>query len=128
MTELTVKIHCIETDGLPSMNDDDLTGRVCFIHDGNVYSGWPLADLEDMQDRSESEGVTIVGNSLVGWDGRVLWEASEDHVRGKFAGVTHWIELPQPFWGTPWNSNLRPLPEWLAARIEPPRTEEKRPE
>ena len=72
MKEIKIKIHEIKTDGLPNM--DKLTGRVAFIFDGCVVSGWPL-EKDD------------------------LWEADSDVSNNKlFSGVTHWIEFPTPIW------------------------------
>lgn len=74
---IAVKVHEIAVDGLPDM--DNLTGRVAFIFDGCIVSGWPL-DEED--------------------GGEVPWEADSDVGRhGKFFGVTHWVEFSSPVWG-----------------------------
>ena len=74
--DLTVKVHAIAEDGFPDM--DELTGRVAFIFDGCIVSGWPL------------------GNGLQhGFSGR--WEANSDVGRmTRFEGVTHWVEFPVP--------------------------------
>lgn len=75
MRELTVKVHEVATDGLPDM--DEMTGRVAFIFDGCLVSGWPL-----------------------GSDG-MLWEANSDVGQNvAFADVTHWVEWPEPVWET----------------------------
>jgi hypothetical protein len=67
-SELTVRIHAIAEDGLPDM--DRLVGRVAFLFDGCIVSGWPL-------------------------NGE-LWEADSDVGHGRpFGGVTHWIEFPE---------------------------------
>lgn len=81
MREVVVKVHSIAEDGLPDM--DELTGRVLFIFDGNVTTGWPLhVDPED---------------SSTAYSG--LWEGNSDVSHGRpFSGVTHWIELPVPEW------------------------------
>lgn len=88
MNTIEVKIHEIATDGLPNM--DELTGRVAFIFDGCIVSGWPLDPIEiaDVYARygwSASDGV--------------LWEANSDvgHTR-PFGSVTHWVEFPVPIW------------------------------
>ncbi len=72
----TVVVHEIATDGLPDM--DALTGRVAFIFDGCIVSGWPLNLRED----------------------EALWEANSDvgDPAREFRGVTHWVEFPEPVW------------------------------
>jgi hypothetical protein len=74
MKEITVRVHEIAIDGLPDM--DALTGRVAFVFDGCIVSGWPLGQP--------------------GWhEGR--WEADSDVGHGRpFSDVTHWLELPAP--------------------------------
>lgn len=75
MKELTVKLHEVAVDGLPDMAR--LTGRVAFLFDGCVVSGWPLDET--------------------GADGLVLWEANSDvSLVASFGGVTHWLEFPVP--------------------------------
>lgn len=83
MREYTIKVHEIAVDGLPPRDDDndssladDLIGRVAFIWDGAIVSGWPA-------------GVH---------DGEPTWEASDDRLGRGYAGVTHWIELPVAAW------------------------------
>jgi len=79
MSKYEIIVHEIKTDGLPDM--DNLTGRVAFIWDGAICSGWPLY----LDDPSDPESL--------------LWEASEDEMgRVKFHGVTHWVEFPKPVW------------------------------
>ncbi len=69
--EMTIKVHEIATDGLPDM--EALAGRVAFIFDGCIVSGWPLD----------------------GAGPAVLWEANSDVGSTRpFAGVTHWVEFP----------------------------------
>lgn len=75
MRELTIKIHEIAIDGLPDM--EALVGRVAFIFDGCIVSGWPL-------DKPYYYG---------------YWEPNRDvgnHL--KFSGVTHWVEFPTEIW------------------------------
>lgn len=75
MREVTIRIHDIAEDGLPDM--DALVGRVAFIFDHEIVSGWPLH-------RRDEE------------DGSVLWEADSDIGRhGPFYGVTQWVEFPE---------------------------------
>lgn len=70
--EIVVKVYEIAMDGLPDM--DALTGRVAFIFDGCIVSGWPLENSD-------------------------MWEANSDVGNIKpFAGVTHWVEFPKPVW------------------------------
>lgn len=72
--DLTVRVHSVAEDGLPDM--DALTGRVAFIFDGSVVSGWPLSDGRYNPPR---------------------WEADSDVGRvTQFEGVTHWVEFPEP--------------------------------
>lgn len=80
---LSVRVHKIADDGYPDMNNDQLTGRVAFIFDGCVVSGWPLHN--DPQ------------NYASGFSGD--WEADSDVGRTtRFKGVTHWLEFPVPVW------------------------------
>jgi hypothetical protein len=72
---LTIQIHDIATDGLPDMAN--LTGRVAFLWNGAIASGWPLDN--------------------VGRPGQ--WETCEDALGMRpFVGVTHWVEFPVPLW------------------------------
>jgi hypothetical protein len=76
MSEITIKIHKIATDGLPDM--DALTGRVAFIFDGFIVSGWPLERT---------------------LEGETLWEGNTDVSHDRpMMGVTHWVEFPAPLW------------------------------
>lgn len=71
MRELKICLHSVYLDGLPDM--ERMRGRVAFIFDGGVRSGWPVPDTLDK------------------------WE---DSVTGRiFVGVTHWIEFPEPLHG-----------------------------
>lgn len=73
---MNVILHKISEDGLPDM--ETLCGRVAFIFDGCVVSGWPLICNED---------------------GEQMWEADSDVGRtGKFAGVEYWLEFAEPVW------------------------------
>lgn len=75
--KIEITVHAIQEDGLPDM--DHLTGRVAFIFDGCLVSGWPVRPDED---------------------GAMLWEGNGDVANGKlFHGVTHWVEFPVPVWG-----------------------------
>jgi hypothetical protein len=79
--EVTIRIHSIKDDGMPDM--EALTGRVAFIFDGCVVSGWPLRTVPT-RDNSAYTGA---------------WEADSDVGRNvQFEDVTHWIEFPAPVW------------------------------
>lgn len=80
-SDLTVRLHSIENDGLPDMDDPGMVGCVAFIWDGCVVSGWPIGPEFDP-----------------GYEHRTRWEPSEDRFGGPVEGVTHWIELPRPAW------------------------------
>jgi hypothetical protein len=70
---MKIIIHEIATDGLPNM--DKLVGRVAFLFDGCIVSGWPIDENADP----------------------VLWEADSDVGHGRaFYEVTHWVEFPEP--------------------------------
>jgi hypothetical protein len=77
MQELLIKVYEIAVDGLPDMEHVGMTGRVAFIWNGAICSGWPL--------------------DKIGKPG--LWESSEDAMGLKpFSGITHWVELPVAAW------------------------------
>jgi hypothetical protein len=86
---MEIVVHEIATDGLPDM--DQLTGRVAFIFDGCVVSGWPL--------RRDDPDVAHV-YAREGYDGDdTLWEGNSDVSHNRpMAGVTHWLEFPVPAW------------------------------
>lgn len=68
-----MKVFEIEKNGLPNM--DKLTGRVAFIFDGCIVSGWPLEN----------------GN----------WEANDDVGRpGQFSkdSVKKYVVFDKPIW------------------------------
>lgn len=75
--ERDMKIHTIQKHGLPDM--EKLTGRVAFIFDGCVVSGWPLYP-EHSHDKSEWEADSDVGH------------------HGKFVGVEKYIVFDKPIW------------------------------
>jgi hypothetical protein len=80
MRSIEVTVHAIAEDGLPDMNT--LTGRVAFIFDGSVVSGWPLGGGEDAD------------QGYIGF-----WEGDSDVSRGgRFGSVTHWLEFPEAVW------------------------------
>jgi hypothetical protein len=75
--QYTITVHTIAEDGLPPDDFDKagLVGRVAFIFDGHVCSGWPLRDSRDSD---------------------TVWEDAETAM--KFTGIEKWIELPVPGW------------------------------
>lgn len=74
--EIVVSLHSIDEDGLP--NEEQRTGRVAFVWDGYVVSGWPISP----EFSSEPN----------------LWEPADDRFGGPVRGVTHWVEFPVPTW------------------------------
>lgn len=71
-----MKVYTIAEHGLPDM--DKLVGRVAFIFDGCIVSGWPLRPDDG---------------------GKVLWEADEDVGRhGVFYGVEKYVVFDVPVW------------------------------
>jgi hypothetical protein len=80
---MIVEVHAIVDDGIPDLTDETLSGRIAFVFDGCIVSGWPLH--VDPQDYSTP------------YSG--FWEADSDvgHTQ-RFAGVTHWVEFPLPLW------------------------------
>lgn len=76
MNEVTIKIHAVAEGGLPNM--ENLTGRVAFIFDGCIVSGWPAGREEE---------------------GDQVWETDSDvGTHRPLIGVTHWVEFPVPVW------------------------------
>lgn len=74
--KIEITLHEIQEDGLPDM--DRMTGRVAFIFDGCVVSGWPVRRDDD---------------------DTMLWEGNSDVSHGRlFHGVTHWVEFSVPVW------------------------------
>lgn len=82
--DMTIRVHSIAEDGLPPRDPEtgELTNSdIAFIFDGCIVSGWPLH--ANPQDYSTP------------YSG--YWEADSDVGRTvKFAGVTHWVEFPNP--------------------------------
>lgn len=75
MKEITVKIYKISEDGYPDIeNNKNLKGRIAFLWDGNIVSGWPV-------DKEEGS-----------------WETDDVGKAGLFYGVTHWVEFPVAIW------------------------------
>lgn len=84
----TIAVHETAVDGLPDM--EKLVGRVAFIFDGCLVSGWPLTGEVAEEVRAQ--------HGLSEEDGQ-MWEGNHDVANTKvFLNVTHWVELPQPAW------------------------------
>lgn len=79
-TDYWMTVHEIAKDGLPDLNDRKMTGRVAFIYDGCIVSGWPLVSVNAL---AEGEDIPWEANSDVGYS---------DCCRG----VTHWVEFQVP--------------------------------
>lgn len=89
--EIAVKVHKITEDGLPDM--ESLIGRVAFLFDGCIVSGWPLDPNGEAGDAYRRYGHDPADS--------ILWEANSDVGHGRpFGGVTHWYEFPYPLWAT----------------------------
>jgi hypothetical protein len=71
--QLTCTVHEVATDGLPtdSRFDHDLHGRVAFVFNSHLISGWPTNYGAWKSDGVGDDGVPK-------------------------AGVTHWVEFPVP--------------------------------
>lgn len=80
-----INIFEIEKDGLPDM--DKLVGRVAFIFDGAIISGWPLYNIHLKYPENN--------HPVYGMD---CWEASEDVCKGVFAGVKKYVVFDVPIW------------------------------
>lgn len=79
----SIKVHEIKTDGLPprDLEKAGLVGRVAFIWDGAIVSGWPT----ELDDPSDPESMK--------------WETSEDALgTHELHGVKYWVELQIPTW------------------------------
>lgn len=81
----TIYIHDVTVDGFPPKGD------FAFIHDGDIYSGWPLID-RDNSHRGNGRFKTPEQAAAAPLD--VYWEASEDCVHGTFSDVRYWFPIP----------------------------------
>jgi hypothetical protein len=83
-----MKVFDIEKDGLPDMNDQNLVGRVAFIHDGCIVSGWPLYNIHlEYPERK----LPIYGKDA--------WEANSDvSIVKPFVGVKKYVIFDVPVW------------------------------
>jgi hypothetical protein len=117
VSTLTITVHEIAIDGLPPNDDEpgyqDMIGRIAFLFDGCIVTGWPLHREEFPQfytpeavwrasGLADSIGVPQAEQDrILDQCGRTftLWEADSDvgHHR-RFCGVTHWLEFPVPVW------------------------------
>lgn len=86
MKEITVKLYDIEEDGLPP--EEGITGRLAFIFDGCIVSGWPLYNIH----------IKYPGNDFP-MHGKDVWEANSDvgH-QGKFVGIKKYVIFEKPMW------------------------------
>jgi hypothetical protein len=81
-----MNVYDIEKDGLPNM--EELTGRVAFIFDGCIVSGWPLYKLNER----------CPGNNFPEY-GVNDWEADGDVGKaGVFSGVEKYIIFDKSIW------------------------------
>ena len=81
-----MKVFEIEKDGLPDM--DNLTGRVAFIFDGCIVSGWPLYNLH----------LKYPGSNYPVYK-KSDWEADEDIGKGgMFTGIEKYVIFDKPVW------------------------------
>ena len=114
MTDILITIHDIAVDGLPPANfngsmNGRLTGRVAFLFDGCIVSGWPVrrelfphlytpAAIEKRTALADSIGIHLSEQERIRDKcGRTatLWQADSDvGLPGLFSGVTHWVEFP----------------------------------
>lgn len=81
---MTVELFDIDKDGLPDM--DKLTGRVAFIFDGAILSGWPLYNVH----------LRHPGNNFPEYT-KYDWECSEAAPK-VFSGVKKYIIFDKPLW------------------------------
>lgn len=78
MRSINVELHEIAIDGLPEYHNPADIGRIAFLHDGSIYSGWPLAPDDN---------------------GDIYWELSSGFGGSqRFYGVTHWLHFPDRVW------------------------------
>lgn len=70
-----MKVFDIEKDGIYDKNDSSLVGRIAFIFDGCIVSGWALDDKGE------------------------FWEADSDVGRhGRFTNVKKYVVFDKPVW------------------------------
>jgi hypothetical protein len=87
MKTLEIKVHEIAVDGLPNDDSGALTGRVAFIMDGCIVSGFwiPRGESPSVDEKLDKYGSDLPG----------AWEANDDVGDGRlYVGVTHWVEFP----------------------------------
>jgi len=79
-------LYNIAKDGLPDM--DNLTGRVAFIFNGCIISGWPLFEVH----------LKCPGNNYPVYT-KNDWEANSDVGKtGVFSGVEQYVIFDKPIW------------------------------
>lgn len=87
MKTLEIKVHEIAVDGLPNHEDRTLVGRVAFILDGCVVSGFyiPRGESEEVDEVLDKYDPPLSG----------VWEGNDTVGHSRLiAGVTHWVEFP----------------------------------
>lgn len=73
-----IEVFNVNTDGPPDMSNKDNVGRVAFIWDGHIISGWPEDSPADPEE--------------------AVWSSADDHFGGQFVGVQFWVLAPSPHW------------------------------
>lgn len=87
-----MKVYTIAEHGLPTDDSGDLkpelTGRVAFIFDGCVVSGWPLYNIH-LRYPENNYAIYTVND----------WEADTDVGKsGVFTGVEKYVIFEKPIW------------------------------
>lgn len=81
-----MEVKSIKEHGLPDM--DKLVGRVAFIFDGCIVSGWPLHNIH----------LKMPGNNYPEY-GMDIWEANDDVGKsGVFTGIEKYVIFDKPIW------------------------------
>lgn len=84
MNTINAQVFDIDIDGLPPK--DGLTGRLAFIHDGAIYSGWPLFELHLKYPENNHPIYS-----------KYDWEGSETGAV-VYSGVKKYIIFEKPIW------------------------------
>lgn len=85
MEKIEIKIFDIDADGLPDI--DSLTGRLAFLWDGAIFSGWPLFNIHLKYPENNHPIYS-----------KYDWECSENAAAGVFAGVKKYIIFDKPLY------------------------------